>query len=59
MIQHIYHAWPALYTVLYKCRAPKGEILQIMLQHCIGLNIPEPLDLLSAVESVEELFDWI
>jgi hypothetical protein len=44
--------------VLYKYRAPKGEILQIILQHCIGLNISEPLDLLLAGESVEEL-GWI
>jgi hypothetical protein len=28
------------------------------LQHCIGLNIPEPLGLLVAGESVEELH-WI
>jgi hypothetical protein len=33
---------------------PYGEILQ----HCLGLNIPEPLDLILAWESVEEL-DWI
>jgi hypothetical protein len=33
---------------------PYGEILQ----HCIRLNIPEPLDLPLAGESVEEL-DWI
>jgi hypothetical protein len=37
-----------MYTsALYKCGPPYGEILQ----HCIGLNIPEPL--LLAVESVE------
>jgi hypothetical protein len=39
-------------------QGPKREILQIILQHCIGLNIPKPLDLLLAGESVEEL-DWI
>jgi hypothetical protein len=45
MIQHI-----------YKCGAPLGG--KYILQHCIGLNIPEPLGLLLAGESVEE-FDWI
>jgi hypothetical protein len=40
-------------SALYKCGAPYREILQ----HCIALNIPEPLDLLLAGESVEEL-DW-
>jgi hypothetical protein len=39
---------------IYKCGAPYGEILQ----HCIGLNIPKPLDLFLTGESVEEL-DWI
>jgi hypothetical protein len=39
---------------MYNCGAPYGEILQ----HCIGQNIPEPLNLLLAGESVEEL-DWI
>jgi hypothetical protein len=38
-------------VLLYKCGTLYGEILQ----HCIGLNIPEPLDLLLAGESVEEL----
>jgi hypothetical protein len=39
---------------LYKCGSPYWEILK----HCIRLNIPEPLDLLLAGESVKEL-DWI
>jgi hypothetical protein len=37
---------------------PKGGILQIILQQCVGLNIPKPLDLLLAGESVEKI-DWI
>jgi hypothetical protein len=41
-------------NALYKCGAPYGKILP----YCIGLNIPEPPDLLLAGESVEEL-DWI
>jgi hypothetical protein len=35
-------------------QGPKGELLQIILQHCVGLNIPKPLDLLLAGESVEK-----
>jgi hypothetical protein len=53
MIQHIYHAWV---SVLYiNAGPPTGKYI---LQHCIGLNIPEPIGLLLAGESVEEL-DWI
>jgi hypothetical protein len=37
---------------------PKGKYYKSFLQHCVGLNIPKPLDLLLAGESVEEL-DWI
>jgi hypothetical protein len=57
MIQHIYHAWCTQHvSVLYTDAGdPYGEILQ----HCIGLNIPEPLDLLLAGESVVKELDWI
>jgi hypothetical protein len=41
-------------VITYKCGAPYGELLQ----HYIGLNILEPLDLLLAGKSLEEL-DWI
>ena len=45
-------------SVLYiDAGPPTGKYI---LQHCIGLNIPEPLGLLLAGESVEELeLDWI
>jgi hypothetical protein len=49
MIQHIYHAWCQRFI---NAESPKGKYI---LQHCIGLNIPEPLGLLLAGESVEEL----
>jgi hypothetical protein len=45
-----------LLSVLYiNTGAPTGKYI---LQHCLGLNIPEPLGLLLAGESVETL-DWI
>jgi hypothetical protein len=45
-----------LVSVLYiNAGAPTGKYI---LQHSIGLNIPEPLGLLLAGKSVEEL-DWI
>jgi hypothetical protein len=45
-----------LVSVLYiNAGLPTGKCI---LQHCIGLNIPEPLGLLLAGESVEDL-DWI
>jgi hypothetical protein len=42
-----------IYSNLDHHGAAKGKILEIFFQHCIGLNIPEPLvslDLLLAVE---------
>jgi hypothetical protein len=45
-----------LVSVLYvNAGPPSGKYI---VQHCMGLNIPKPLGLLLAGESVEEL-DWI